>query len=213
MAAIVGNSGSLTNYTLGTLKTAVARGAKQSYENEIAALEQASTDLKALQGTVENRASELQNSRISIPSKEVLLKDAIGYIETFDKLYEAALKAKELAGQLKEVITYLTPKGRDYQFDQMLKERGGELGAAIEKTDTTCLERVKELGDCWGKVETLQTKMMGKFWEPMNPLQHSAFRDSVRSSIITESRLVTGLWVWINSQRLLFLKLRTCEPS
>ncbi|MBS0653508.1 MAG: hypothetical protein JSR39_08320 [Verrucomicrobia bacterium] len=154
------SSVSFSNITFENLKEVAFRGAKQAYENEAPALSEANIKLGAFQSEVDQRASELQNSRVSIPSEEALLQEAVTFVTTYEQLYASALKAKVLSEELRNVIEFLTPKPRAYADQTMLEGHAVELNAEIGKTNEACVQHIKELGDLWGKVETLQTKMM-----------------------------------------------------
>ena len=158
MAAVA--SSNFSNITLENLKEVAYRGAKQAYESESEALSVANTKLGAFQSQVDQRASELQNARVSIRTEESLLQEEIGFVTTYEELYATALKAKVFSQELRNVIEFLTPKPRAYTDQTLLEGHASELNASIVKTNETAAGRVKELGDLWGKVETLQTKML-----------------------------------------------------
>lgn len=157
--AVVLPSG-FSNITLESLKQVIFRGAEQAYEREAEALQSAYRSLGSFQSQVDQRASELQNSRVIIPSEEVLLQEAKGFVTTYDQFYATALKAKVFAEELDKVVEFLTPKPRLYIDQTLLEKHASELYAEIVKTNDTAIQHVTQLKNLWGKVETLHTKML-----------------------------------------------------
>ncbi len=161
-----GVSFNFSNITLEAAKEVHYRGAKDAYQRKYPDFEEASGELGRFENQVEKRGSELQNSRVTIPSTEELLNEAVGFVEKYRQLEELAVKATMLANELKEVIQFLQPKPRLWADQQMIQKCSSDFQEAVERTDKKSQEYIKTLSDAWGKIETLRIKMMQQLQGP-----------------------------------------------
>ncbi|MBX3719413.1 MAG: hypothetical protein KF898_07180 [Parachlamydiales bacterium] len=158
------SSPNFSNVTFDQVRQATFQGAKQAYESQAKAFANAEEKLKGFQTDIDARIGALQESKdtSSIPAEDALLQEAIGYVSTYDELFQTALKAKVLSEGMRNAIEFLTPKPRAYADQTLLDQRGGELSAEVAKANETCVQYVKELGELWGQADFLQKKMIAQ---------------------------------------------------
>lgn len=133
--------------------------ARLTYEKEYPLAQGCLEKLGGFRSSLGTRVYELQNEKVTIPTKEELLVEEQENLTAYWYYREIAHKTNELARGFSSIVVYLTPQPRLYADEESLKNEAPEYLRSFNACDELSRKYMSEVSNWHGKVDTLQTKM------------------------------------------------------